>query len=91
MKVCDIGRGGIYFIASNGGMAKYTQFYGHYSRCIVFVGIPKNSERKKDSQADKEERKKKENYFNLKEGELETFYGLKTTAKCLSNTINCNL
>lgn len=55
------------------------------------MGIPKNSERKKDSQADKEERKKKENYFNLKEAELETFYGLKTTAKCLSNTINCNL
>ncbi len=42
-KVCDIGRGGIYLMAGNGGMAKYSQFYGHYSRCIVFMGIPKLS------------------------------------------------
>ncbi len=42
-KVCDIGRGGIYFIAANGGMAKYSQLYEHYSRCVVFVGIPKIS------------------------------------------------
>lgn len=43
-KVCDIGRGGVYFLTANGGMAKYTQFFGHYSRCVVFVGIPRSME-----------------------------------------------
>jgi hypothetical protein len=43
------------------------------------------------TEREKEERRKKENQFNLREAELETFYGLKTTAKCLSNCLNCNL
>ncbi len=43
-------------------MAKYTHFHGHYSRCVVFIGIPKTSEMKKKehlSDKEKEEKKKK--------------------------------
>lgn len=37
---CQAGRGAVYFIAADSEFAKYQTFYGHYSRCVIFLGVP---------------------------------------------------
>jgi len=35
-----MGRGAVYFLSAQSQMGKYQTFNGHYSRVIVFIGVP---------------------------------------------------
>ena len=39
-KLCNLGRGAIFFVSAQSQFSKYQSFFNHYSRCIVFVGVP---------------------------------------------------
>jgi Rad3-related DNA helicase len=39
-KLCKIGRGSVFFVSAQSEFSKFETFYGFYSRCVVFVGVP---------------------------------------------------
>jgi DNA excision repair protein ERCC-2 len=41
-KLCDGGRGAVFFISAQSEFAKNKTFFNHYSKSILFVGVPYN-------------------------------------------------
>jgi DNA excision repair protein ERCC-2 len=39
-KLCDVGRGAVFFVSAHSDFGRDTTFFGHYSKCVVFVGVP---------------------------------------------------
>ena len=39
-KLCDVGRGAVFFVSAHSDFGRDTAFFNHYSKCIVFVGVP---------------------------------------------------
>lgn len=39
---CQLGRGGVFFIATESEFAQFQTFYGYYSKSIIFLGVPSN-------------------------------------------------
>jgi len=41
-KLCDSGRGAVFFISAQSEFGKNRTFFNHYSRSILLVGVPYN-------------------------------------------------
>jgi hypothetical protein len=35
-----LGRGAVFFLAADSEFGKFQTFFKHYSRCVIFVGLP---------------------------------------------------
>ena len=86
-KLCNIGRGAIFFVSAESAFSKYQTFFKHYSKCIIFVGVPypSNSQeidakfRHIMGQNIREGIKKRSFCFN---------WAMRIVSRCLSNCIN---
>jgi DNA excision repair protein ERCC-2 len=76
---CQLGRGAVFFIAAESEFAKFQTFYGYYSKCIIFLGVPYHLYPLETDQKIKFLRLKEQHRFEE---------ALKNVCRCLSNCIN---
>ena len=39
-KYCQVGRGAVFLLSAHSSFAKFETFFGIYSKCVIFVGVP---------------------------------------------------